>query len=206
MPRQSTWPGPAPSVSGATGHGNDTTGPRAAAARSRDARGGAEAPSARQAARLRLLPGAGEQAQEGLRSLVVFVGVGDDRRSRIAAALLAYRSRGRVQAVSVSPVTLDPDPVVVRALADIGVDLLGCRSSPPSTELLEHAAVVVVMGYLDPAAGGPARCEDWFIDDPSGKDAENVRYLRDAIDRRVQRLLVRLGGAGPSSRPAARRT
>jgi len=137
---------------------------------------------------------------------VVFLGVGDDRRSRLAAALLGFRARGRVQAVSMSSTVSDPDPVVVRALADIGVDLLACRSSAPSPEVLQRAAVVVVMGYDDGALDGcSTRAEDWFIDDPHGKDPETVGYLRDAIDRRVQRLLVRLGGAGPSSSPATRR-
>src|SRR6266536_2296292 len=70
--------------------------------------------------------------------LVVFVGVGDDRRSRLAAALLAYRARGRVEALSMSPAAVEPDPVVVRALADIGVDLLGWRSRAPSAELLHR--------------------------------------------------------------------
>ncbi len=131
--------------------------------------------------------------------LVVFVGVGDDRRSRLAAALLAYRARGRVEALSMSPAAVEPDPVVVRALADIGVDLLGWRSRAPSAELLQRAAVVVVMGYDSQTLDGSPRAEDWFIDDLAGKDPETVRYLRDAIDRRVQRLLVRLGGADAAS-------
>jgi arsenate reductase len=182
-----------------------STGPGAAAARSATGRGGAEPPKPGQPARLRLVAGAGQPAEERPRPLVVFLGVGDDRRSRLAAALLAHRARGRVQAVSMSPASFDPDPVVVRTLADIGVDLLGWRSWPPSTEVLERAAVVVVMGYDDGALDGcSARAEDWFIDDPCGKDPETVRYLRDAIDRRVQRLLIHLGGAGPSSRPAPR--
>jgi arsenate reductase len=194
MPRQPTSTGLAP------------TGTGAAAARSVTGPGGPSAPEPGQPARLRLLPGAGEPAEERPRPLVVFLGVGDDRRSRLAAALLAHRARGRVQAVSMSPATVDPDPVLVRTLAEIGVDLLGWRSRPRSTDVLERAAVVVVMGYDDRALDGcSARAEDWFIDDPCGKDPETVRYIRDAIDRRVQRLLVRLGGAGPSSRPGPRR-
>jgi arsenate reductase len=174
MPRQPTWLAPASSGPGASGPG--ATGPRAAVALSMAGRG-----------------------------MVVFFGVVDDRRSRLTAALLAHRARGRVQAVSMSPVSLDPDPVVVQALADIGVDLLGCRPCPPSTELLDRAAVVVVMGYAGGALeGSSSPVEDWCIDDPCGKDPEAVRYIRDAIDRRVQRLLVRLGGAGPSSPRAGR--
>jgi arsenate reductase (thioredoxin) len=185
MPRQPTRRALAPA------------GPQTAEARSA-APVAARAPGAGQSARLRLLPGAGEPAREGARPLVVFFGVGDDRRSRVAAALLAFRARGRVQAVSMSSTASDLDPVVVRALADIGVDLLAWRPCPPSAEVLERASVVVVMGYDDGALDDcPTRTEDWFIDDPCGKDPETVRHLRDAIDRRVQRLLVRLGGAGP---------
>jgi arsenate reductase len=132
---------------------------------------------------------------------VVFVGVADDVRSRLAATLTAYRSRGRVQAVSVSAVVVEPDPMVLRSLAQIGVDLEACRTQPPSSRLLEQADLVVVMGY-DQLAADDRRTEDWCIDDPRGKDADAVRCIRDAIDRRVQRLLIRLGVAGPTRRPA----
>jgi protein-tyrosine-phosphatase len=87
---------------------------------------------------------------------------------------------------------------VVEALAAIGVDLLGWRSWPRSQELLRRAAAVVVMGYDSQTLEELPRAEDWFIDDPAGKDRETLRYLRDAIDRQVQRLLFRLGGAVPA--------
>jgi arsenate reductase len=132
--------------------------------------------------------------------LVVFLGVADDASSRVAAALLAHRSRGRVRAVSASAATVELDPVVVGSLAEIGVDLARCQTRPPTAPLLERADLVVVMGYeqLDPAAA--RRIEDWCIDDPRGKDADTVRFIRDAIDRRVQRLLIRLGIAVPARR------
>src|ERR671930_834460 len=112
MPRQPIRPGLAP------------TGPGAAVARSVTRQDPRDPPKAGQPARLRLVPGAGQPGEERPRPLVVFLGVGDDRRSRVAAALLAHRARGRAQAVSMSSTASDPDPVVVRALADIGVDLL----------------------------------------------------------------------------------
>ncbi len=156
---------------------------------------------------LQLLPGAGagqsepESRQGRARPLVVFVGVGDDRRSRVAAALLQQRAQGRVQGMSMSPATVEPDPVVVRALAMLGIDLHEQRSSPLSRELLERAAAVVLMGYTSNELA--ERAEDWCIDDPTGKDAKTVRYLLDAIDRRVQRLLDRLAPAsGPGDAPA----
>jgi arsenate reductase (thioredoxin) len=161
-----------------------------------------ERPGTAPAARLRLLPGSGHRGTEGC-PLVVFVGVGDDRRSRVAAALLTHRANGRAQAISMSQNPVDPDPTVVEVLGAIGVDLDGCRSWPPSPELLRRAAAVVVMGYDSQTLDALPRAQDWYIDDPAGKDRETLRYLRDAIDRQVQRLLVRIGGAAPAT-PALR--
>jgi len=145
---------------------------------------------------------AGNGARTGQRAarLVVFLGVADDASSRVAAALLAHRSRGRVRAVSASAATVELDPVVVGSLAEIGVDLARCQTRPPSSRLLELADLVVVMGYDQLAPATARRTEDWCIDDPRGKDADTVRFIRDAIDRRVQRLLIRLGVAVPTRR------
>ena len=145
---------------------------------------------------------AGNGARTGQRAarLVVFLGVADDASSRVAAALLAHRSRGRVRAVSASAATVELDPVVVGSLAEIGVDLARCQTRPPSSRLLELADLVVVMGYDQLAPAAARRTEDWCIDDPRGKDADTVRFIRDAIDRRVQRLLIRLGVAVPTRR------
>jgi arsenate reductase len=142
----------------------------------------------------------GERAGQRTARLVVFLGVGDDASSRVAAALLAHRSKGRVRAVSASAATVQLDPVVVGSLSEIGVDLVRCPTQPPSQRLLELADLVVVMGYDQLAPATARRTEDWCIDDPRGKDADTVRCIRDAIDRRVQRLLIRLGVAVPARR------
>jgi arsenate reductase (thioredoxin) len=168
---------------------------------------GSEAAAARERAgpspRLVAVPGAGNgrPAVHPARS-VIFLGVGDDATSRVAAALLAHRSKGRVQAVSASPATATPDPAVAAALAEVGAELATVVTRRPSPALLAGAELVVVMGYAagDPAAGRPS--EDWCIDDPRGKDPDAVRCIRDALDRRVQRLLIRMGVAVPTRRHA----
>jgi hypothetical protein len=102
--------------------------------------------------------------------------------------------------------------VVVVGLATIAIKaagplLLARRTPPPRARAaLEHLApallagaeLVVVMGYdqLDPATA--RRTEDWCIDDPRHKDADAVRCIRDAIDRRVRSLLIRMGVALPT--------
>jgi arsenate reductase (thioredoxin) len=165
------------------------TGSGAAAARDR-----AGAPP-----RLIAVPGGGNgRADARPARLVVFLGVDDDGRSRVAAALLAHRSKGRVRAVSVSPATVEPDPAVVSSLAQLGVDLSAVASQPLSPGLLDRAELVVVMGYDRDNLAEGRRTEDWCIDDPNGKDANAVRCIRDAIDRRAQRLLIRMGIALPT--------
>jgi arsenate reductase (thioredoxin) len=154
-------------------------------------------------ARLVAIPGGGGNGRPGPRParVVVFLGVIDDGRSRVAAALLAHRSKGRVLAVSASPTAVDPDPAVAASLAELGVDLALVSTEPPSAALLDRAELVVVMGYDQHALADGRRTEDWCIDDPRGKGPDAVRCIRDAIDRRIQRLLIRMGVAVPTTRP-----
>jgi arsenate reductase len=181
---------------GADGPGAAATGDRAGAA----ARGRARpAGDASDGPRLVAVPGGGDR-RPGPRPgrLIVFLGVGDDVRSRIAAALLAHRSKGRVLAVSASPASVDPGPVVAAALAELGVDLAGCATQVPTRALLDRAELVVVMGYDQRRPADGRRTEDWWIDDPRGKPPDAVRCIRDALDRHVQRLLIRMGVAVPT--------
>ena len=149
--------------------------------------------------RLVAVPGGGSGRPRPLPDrVVVFLGVANDARSRVAAALLAHRSKGRVGAVSASQLAVEPDPMVAAALAELGADLAAVVTRRPSPALLAGADLVVIMGYAagDPAGGRPS--EDWCIDDPRGKGPDAVRCLRDALDRRVQRLLIRMGVALPT--------
>jgi protein-tyrosine-phosphatase len=88
--------------------------------------------------------------------------------------------------------------VVAASLAELGVDLGLVASQPPTAALLDGAELVVVMGYERDDPTGGRRSEDWCIDDPRDKDADAVRCIRDALDRRVQRLLIRMGVALPT--------
>jgi len=166
---------------------------------------GSEAAAARERVgdppRLVAVPGAGNgRPRANPARSVVFLGVADDASSRVAAALLAHRSKGRVRAISASPAAVDPDPAVTAALAEAGVDLAAIVTRTPTPALLEAAELLVVMGYDGNDLTGGRPSEDWCIDDPRGKDPETVRCLRDALDRRVQRLLIRMGVAVPTRR------
>ena len=71
--------------------------------------------------------------------------------------------------------------------------------------LLTHEAgqaadVVVTMGCGDACTVFPGkRYLDWELPDPAGKSVEEVRPIRDEIDRRVRSLLGELVGDACSS-------
>jgi arsenate reductase len=55
------------------------------------------------------------------------------------------------------------------------------------------ADVVVTMGCGDACPIFPGkRYEDWEIDDPAGKAVQDIRPIRDEIERRVRTLLAEL--------------
>lgn len=128
---------------------------------------------------------------------VLFVGLGDTGRGQMGAALLTLRSEGRVVAHSAgSTVGPEIDPAVVEVMAELGVDLSEAYAKPLSREVMEAADVVVTMGRSVGAVAIPeaTRHEDWRVGDPTGAPVDEVRRVRDDIDRRVQRLLVELAG------------
>ena len=60
-------------------------------------------------------------------------------------------------------------------------------------EAVRAAEVVITMGCGDACPIYPGkRYEDWELEDPAGKSVEQVRPVRDEIDRRVQVLLAEL--------------
>jgi protein-tyrosine-phosphatase len=60
-------------------------------------------------------------------------------------------------------------------------------------DLVRAADVVVTMGCGNACPILPGkRYQDWVIDDPAGQQLEQVRPIRDEIERRVRRLLAEL--------------
>ena len=125
---------------------------------------------------------------------VLFVCVHNAGRSQMAAALLELRSEGRVVVRSAgSEPAEELNPVVVEAMAELGVDLRGERPKRLTDDTVRAADVVVTMGCGDACPIYPGkRYEDWELEDPAGQDLETVRRIRDEIERRVRALLAEL--------------
>ena len=125
---------------------------------------------------------------------VLFVCVHNAGRSQMAAALLRDRSDGRVEVRSAgSTPANEVNPAVVQVMREVGIDLSAERPKVLTTEAVQTADVVVTMGCGDACPVFPGkRYLDWDLPDPSGRGVDEVRAIRDDIDRRVQALLTEL--------------
>ena len=114
----------------------------------------------------------------------------------MAAGLVGLRSGGRINVRSAGSAPADRlDPAVVEVMQEIGVDLTDESPKPLTDEGLQAADVVITMGCGDACPIYPGkRYEDWVLDDPSGQDIDEVRTIRDELDRRVQALVAQLLG------------
>jgi len=125
---------------------------------------------------------------------VLFVCVHNAGRSQMAAALLERHAAGRVRVRSAgSAPASELHPAVVRAMAEVGLDI--SRETPKrlTDEDVREADVVITMGCGDACPVYPGkRYLDWDLPDPSGRSVEEVRPIRDEIDRRVRALLREL--------------
>lgn len=141
---------------------------------------------------------AGAQAEGRLaKSLVevVFVSLTGGGRAQMAAALLARHGGGAVSCHTAgSQAQGGVDPNVRAAMEEIDIDLSEEFSRPLSSEVLANADVVVTMGRSVGAIEVPAstRHVDWRVGDPAGAELDEVRRVREDIERRIQLLVAEL--------------
>lgn len=75
-------------------------------------------------------------------------------------------------------------------MAEIGIDLAEEFPKPPTDEVVRAADIVVTMGCGDACPVYPGKKYlDWELDDPASKPIDQVRPIRDDLDRRVRALL-----------------
>ena len=122
---------------------------------------------------------------------VLFVCVHNAGRSQMAAGFLDALAGGRVRVLSAGsePATA-LNPAVIKAMAEIGIDLSRERPKPLTDDSVRAADVVITMGCGDACPLYPGkRYEDWELEDPDGKDLDTVRRIRDDIEGRVRSLV-----------------
>lgn len=109
----------------------------------------------------------------------------------MAAGFLRGFAGDRVEVLSAGSQPADQvNPAAVAAMAEKGIDLSAAMPKLLSDTDVQTADVVITMGCGDACPFYPGkRYEDWTLEDPAGKALEEVRPIRDEVERRVRMLL-----------------
>ncbi len=129
---------------------------------------------------------------------VLFVCVANAGRSQMSQALFERVAGGRHVARSAGSDPADSvHPDVVRAMAELGVDIADRVPHRLTRADAEWADVVVTMGCGDACPVIPGRrYVDWELRDPKHLPLEDVRTIRDDIRGRVEGLVAELDAGG----------
>ena len=134
--------------------------------------------------------------------LVLFVCVENTFRSVLSEALfnadppLGWRAESAgVQAAEAI------NPVVVELLEEVGIPLGPKTPRTATPELIARATRVVTFGCLDSCPiGAKDKAEDWPIPGATGKSMDQLRGIRDELQRRVKALASRLPRSAEASK------
>jgi arsenate reductase len=117
----------------------------------------------------------------------LFVCIGNAGRSQMAQAFYE-RLGGEARSAGSRPETGLHDSVVA-AMQEVGVDISSRRPKGFTDADVEWADVVVTMGCGDVCPYFPGKeYVDWDLPDPAAMSIEDVRVLRDDIERRIAEL------------------
>jgi arsenate reductase len=145
-------------------------------------------------------PGSGDQPIR-----VIFVCTGNSARSQMAEALLRREGGPRFEVVSAGVTPRGVNPLTIRALGEVGIDISGARSKSV-TEFLGRPFdyVITVCDRARescPVFPGGAETLHWGFDDPA--EAEGSESERLAVFRRVlTEIAGRVRRFIPTARPS----
>jgi protein-tyrosine-phosphatase len=122
---------------------------------------------------------------------VLFVCNHNAGRSQMAQAFFERHAPPGVTAESAGTQPRDAVwPEVVKVMGEVGIDLSGRRPKALTQEMQLRADLAVTMGCGDACPYVPTTVLDWDLPDPAGCPLEEVRAIRDTVERRVRALIV----------------
>jgi arsenate reductase len=123
---------------------------------------------------------------------VIFACVHSAGRSQMAAAF--FRKHANPSLLTATAAGTEPaskvHPEVLEVMQEVGIDLSKAKPTLLTQELAQGANLLVTMGCGEkcPYVVG-LKIVDWSLKDPKGQGLENVRVIRDEIERLVLNLI-----------------
>jgi arsenate reductase (thioredoxin) len=94
------------------------------------------------------------------------------------------------------------NPTVVDVMRECGVDISSNHPKTLTPDLIRDASLVVTMGCsIEEACPKPMIAQmqkklvEWLLEDPKGRSLEEVRRIRDEIERKIKELPAHLRAA-----------
>ena len=125
---------------------------------------------------------------------ILFLCVHNAGRSQMAAGFARALGGDRVVIHSAGTAPGEQlNPAVVEVMAEKGIDITDQRPQNLTEEMSLGSDVIITMGCGDACPIYPGkRYLDWELIDPANKSLDEIRPIRDDIERRVAALLVEL--------------
>ena len=124
---------------------------------------------------------------------VLFVCVENAGRSQMAEAFANHYGKGKLAAQSAGIMIADQvNPTVVEVMKEKGIDISENKPKLLTMEMAQQVDQVITMGCsAEQVCPAPMlkKVIDWKLDDPKGKPVEEVRKIRDEIEKRVLKLI-----------------
>jgi arsenate reductase len=109
----------------------------------------------------------------------------------MAEAYFRHFAGNLLEAASAGTIPAEkPEPIVVAAMAEDGIDISSARPKLINPAVIQRASVIVTMGC--DVQGIDHIDEDWGLPDPKGQPIERVRQIRDLIKAKAEELANRL--------------
>ncbi|MGB9168645.1 MAG: arsenate reductase ArsC [Nitrososphaeraceae archaeon] len=127
---------------------------------------------------------------------ILFVCVENAGRSQMAEGFFKKYAPSRFKTVSAgTKPAYQLNPIVVEVMKEVGIDISKQKSKELTDEMIRDSYNAVNMGCMDknfcPAIFVPKVIE-WNLEDPKGKSIEEVRDIRDEIEKRIKELVSTL--------------
>jgi protein-tyrosine-phosphatase len=134
----------------------------------------------------------GSKSKVKIKKTILFVCVENAGRSQMAEGFFKkYAPEGFVPASAGTKPISQINPLAIQLMNEIGIDISKQKPKDLSEDMMRNSDEIINMGCMDnnfcPTLFIP-KVIDWGIEDPKGKQIEQVREIRDEIERRIKEL------------------
>lgn len=124
--------------------------------------------------------------------IILFVCIENAGRSQMAEGFFRKYAPAGFEPQSAGTAPTDAvNPIAIQTMNEVGIDITTQAPKTITDSMIKNATRIINMGCMD-RESCPALfvngVVDWAIADPKGKPIEDVRKIRDVIQKKVQEL------------------